>query len=84
MAEGVLPDTYQPAEPPAYQAKLIFRVLLHSLGQGTPSGVERFQKNFSKVTKIKTGRSLRFWDKLLQTLSLERSLPGLEHVMALY
>jgi len=59
MAEGVLPGTYELAEPPAHQAKLIFRVVLHSLGQGTSSGVENFQKNFSEVTKDKVGKTLR-------------------------
>jgi len=53
MAEGVLPDTYELAEPPGHQAKLISRVLLHSLGQGTSSGVKKFQKTFSKSPKSK-------------------------------
>jgi len=74
MAEGVLPDTIELAEPPAHQAKLVFRAVFHSLGQGTSSGVKKSQKNFSKVTKIKVGRILRSWDKLLQTLTLRRAL----------
>jgi len=61
MAEGVLPGTYELAEPPAHQAKPIFRVVLHSWGQATyvSSGVEKFQENFSKVTNNKVGRSLK-------------------------
>ena len=88
MAEGVLPGTYELAESPAHRAKLVSRVVLHSLGQGTSSGLETFQRDFSKVTKFKIGRTLRCcnpnWGRLLQTLSLKRSLLGLEHVMILY
>jgi len=83
MTEWILPDTYELADCLADQAKLVFRVSLHSLGQGTSSGVEKSQKSFSKITKINL-KTLRSWDKLLQTLSLKRSLTGLKHIITLY
>jgi len=79
-----LPDTYEPAEPLAHRAKLLLKVDLDSLGQGTSLDIKHFQKimlsywihnwqNFEILTQT-----------VIKLFNLKSSLRGSGSVMALY
>ncbi len=68
MAERVLPDTKQLAEPPKHLAKFLLKVDLDSLGQGASPGLKKLSKKVLKVTATTIGKSVTYWDKLFKTL----------------
>ena len=79
MAERVLPDTKQLAEPPKHLAKFLLKVDLDSLGQGASPGLKKLSKKVLKVTATTIGKSVTNWDKLFKTLKYKKSLHKLVH-----
>lgn len=79
MAEGVLPGTYQPAEPSACRAVLVLKVDLDSLGPSASPDIETSRKKIWEVTTNQNGRSFMIWDKLTQPVTLRVSLHGVLH-----
>ena len=56
-AEGVLPDTYEPAEPLVHKAQLLLKVDLGSLGQGASTDIEKIEKGIWQAIENKYGRT---------------------------
>ena len=86
MAERVLPDTKQLAEPPKYLVKFLLKVDLDSLGQGASPSLKKLSKKVSKITATTIGKSVTAssWDKLFKTLKYKNSLHKLVRGISLY